>query len=83
VSDVTGRVLGALKAAYNFISGDPIVLAGVAVTFVLAAALEAVLPASARQLVSGAVFVALILLSLALTLERERAASARRTPRRP
>ena len=75
------RVLGWLKAAYNFISGDPIVLGMVAVAFVLVAILQATLPASpGRNVVSGIVFLALIMLSLIATLGRERN-SARRAQR--
>jgi hypothetical protein len=72
------RALGWLKAAYNFISGDPIVLGIVAADFVLVAILQAALPAGAgRNALSGAVFMALIMLSLIVTLGRERN-SARR-----
>ena len=72
------RVIGALKATYKFFSGDAIVLGMVGVAFVVAYALERFLGAS--QLVAGAVFVALLLLSITLTLGRERA-SARRKQR--
>ncbi len=71
------RVLGWLKAAYTFISGDPIVLGIVASAFVLAAILHASLPTGARNVVAGLVFLALIMLSLSATLARERN-SARR-----
>jgi hypothetical protein len=72
------QVLGWLKAAYNFISGDAIVLSMVATAFVLTAILEAALPDGAgRNVVAGVVFLALIALSLVTTLGRERN-SARR-----
>jgi hypothetical protein len=72
------QVLGWLKAAYNFISGDAIVLGFVAAAFVLAAMLEATLPDGAgRNVVAGVVFLALIVLGLGTTLGRERN-SARR-----
>jgi hypothetical protein len=66
------RVLGALKATYNFFSGDPIILSIVAVAFVVAYALESWLAPGIRQLVAGLVFILLILLSIYLTLLRER-----------
>jgi predicted lysophospholipase L1 biosynthesis ABC-type transport system permease subunit len=72
------RVVGALKATYKFFSGDAIVLSMVIVAFVVAYALERFL--AGNQLVAGAVFVALILLGITLTLGRERA-SARRKQR--
>lgn len=70
------QVVGALKATYNFFSGDPIVLSLVVVAFVVAYALEHFVPSN--QLLAGAVFVALILLSITLTLGRERAATRRK-----
>ncbi|HEY7832548.1 MAG TPA: hypothetical protein VIG30_03180 [Ktedonobacterales bacterium] len=75
------RVLGWLKAAYNFISGDWIVMLIVAVAFLAAWALTRVIPGPAgQQFVAGLVFVALIMLSLVVTLGRERE-SARRKQR--
>lgn len=72
------QVLGWLKAAYNFISGDAIVLGIVVFAFVLTAMLEAVLPAGAgRNVVAGVVFLALIVLSLVTTLGRERESAKR------
>lgn len=71
------RVLGALKATYNFFTGDAIVLSMVVAAFVIAYILEQVLPAGSRHLVSGLVFVLMILLSITLSLGRERATSVR------
>jgi hypothetical protein len=73
------RILGALKAAYNFFAGDPIILSMVVIAFVAAFVLARALAASSRQLVTGLVFVALILLGLALTLARERAGRERQS----
>jgi hypothetical protein len=70
------RVVGGLKATYNFFSGDAIVLSIVIAGFVVAYALERFLPGN--QLVAGAVFVALIVLSITLTLGRERASARRK-----
>ncbi|HEY7833458.1 MAG TPA: hypothetical protein VIG30_07820 [Ktedonobacterales bacterium] len=72
------RALGWLKAAYNFISGDAIVLGIVAAAFVLVAILEAALPAGAgSNVAAGVVFLALIMLSLITTLGRERTSAKR------
>lgn len=75
---VMRQAVGALKATYNFFSGDAIVLSLVIAAFVVAYALGRSLPGN--QLVTGGIFVALILLSITLTLGRERA-SARRKQR--
>lgn len=75
------RVWGWLKAAYNFICGDWIVLTIVALAFLVAFWFERAVPGPAgQQLVAGLVFVALIVLSLVVTLGRERE-SARRKQR--
>jgi hypothetical protein len=68
-------ILGALKATYNFFSGDAIVLTAVAVAFVVAYLLERLNPHN--QWAPGILFVVLILLGITVTLGRERA-SARR-----
>jgi hypothetical protein len=68
------RVLGAIKAAYYFFAGDAIVLAGVVLAFVAAYLLET-LVRPPNQLVAGGVFVVLILLSITVTLGRERASA--------
>ena len=76
------RVLGWLKAAYNFISGDWIVMLFVTVAFLAATALEHIIPGPAgQQFVVGLVFVALIMLSLVVTLGRERASARRKQHR--
>jgi hypothetical protein len=73
------RVLGWLKAAYNFICGDWIVLTVVAVAFVAAYGITRAVPGPAsQQLVAGLVFVALIVLSLVATLGRERESARRK-----
>jgi hypothetical protein len=74
------RLIGWLKAAYDFISGDAIVLVVVVVAFVLVGLLEAPLSASAHNVIAGVAFLALIMLSLIATLGRERN-SARRAQR--
>ncbi|HEY7127122.1 MAG TPA: hypothetical protein VH540_24515 [Ktedonobacterales bacterium] len=63
------RVLGALKATYNFFAGDAILLVGVALAFVLAALLGEV--AKAPNPVVAVVFVGCIISGLATTLGRE------------
>jgi hypothetical protein len=70
------RIAGIAKATYNFFAGDAIVLAAVAMAFLIAGLLAAVGPRS--QLLSGSVFVALILLGITLTLGRERASARRK-----
>lgn len=70
------RVVGVLKATYNFVSGDAIVLTVVAIAFVAAYFLERLTPAN--HLLAGGVFVALLLLGLVLTLGRERASARRK-----
>jgi hypothetical protein len=65
------RVIGVVLAVYNFFVGDPILLAGVLLTFLIVglvdnlSALHAVQPASMAILFAG------VLLSLALSLARE------------
>lgn len=70
------RALGWLKAAYNFISGDWIVLVIVLIAFAADYALLRALPD--QQLAAGVIFVALIVLSLVVTLGRERATARRK-----
>ena len=69
-------VLGWLKAAYNFISGDWIVLAIVVGAFVVVGIL--LRAASSQQFLAGLLFAALIVLSLVVTLGRERASAQRK-----
>ena len=68
-------VLNWFKAAYNFISGDWIVLAFVVVAFSLVGTVLSV--NSSLQLLAGMLFVGLIVLSLVVTLGRERATAQR------
>ena len=75
MTDIGTRILGALKATYMFFVGDAIILAVVAAAFIIAALL---LVAHSAQLAVGIVFIALILLSVTLTLGRERAATQRK-----
>jgi hypothetical protein len=63
------RVLGALKATYNFFAGDAILLVGVALAFVLAALLGQI--AKAPDPVVAVVFVGCIVGGLVTTLGRE------------
>lgn len=62
------RVLGAIKATYNFFSGDAVLLSSAIIAFALSYAL-------ARAQVSNAtvavVFVAIIVAGLAVSLSRE------------
>jgi hypothetical protein len=64
------RLLGALKATYNFFSGDAIVLSVVAADFLVSYLLVTFGPRDSW--LPGALFVVLILLSITLTLGRER-----------
>lgn len=70
------RILGALKATYNFFSGDAIVLGMVAVAFIATYLLETFGPRDSW--LPGALFVVLILLGITLTLGRERASARRK-----
>ncbi len=70
------RVLGALKATYNFFAGDAILLVGVALAFALGALLGQV--AKAPNPVVAVVFVACIVGGLATTLGRELKGRTRR-----
>ena len=63
------RVLGALKATYNFFAGDTIILSSVAVAFILAELLLRAL--SAPNAVVAVIFVAIIVGGLTATLSRE------------
>ncbi|MEO7002315.1 MAG: hypothetical protein ABI068_10865 [Ktedonobacterales bacterium] len=72
-------IVKAAKATYNFFVGDAIILAGVVVAFGLATLLLNV-PALAQaipQAVTAAIFIALIVAGLALTLGRELRGRAR------
>lgn len=62
-------ILRALKATYNFFSGDAILLAATAIAFVLGALLIHAL--AAPNALVAIIFVALIVAGLALTLGRE------------
>ena len=75
MSDITGP----LKAAYNFFSGDAIILGTVAAAFILAALLVHAFDAS--NVVVAVVFVGIIVAGLATTLGREAAGHKRRQAR--
>ena len=62
-------ILQGTKAAYNFFAGDAIILTFVVVAFALGLLLDRV--ARASSTVVAVVFIALIVLGLALTLGRE------------
>ncbi|HEY7781970.1 MAG TPA: hypothetical protein VIC85_17395 [Ktedonobacterales bacterium] len=70
-------VLGFLKATFNFFSGDAIILSIVVVAFVAVWLIEAYLASASKNVIAAAVFIALILVSITLTLARERAGRAR------
>jgi membrane protein implicated in regulation of membrane protease activity len=63
------RIVGALKATYNFFAGDAIILGGVALAFIVGTLLVRVL--QAPNALSALVFVALIVAGLVVTLGRE------------
>jgi hypothetical protein len=63
------RVIGALKATYNFFAGDAILLTAVLLSFALAALLGKAL--QAPNLLVAILFVAVIVGGLVLTLGRE------------
>ena len=63
------RITGAIKAAYNFFSGDAIILSAVIVAFILGALMAQAF--KAPNVVVALVFVAIIVAGLATTLSRE------------
>lgn len=63
------RLLGALKATYNFFSGDAITLTATIVAFIVCALLARV--AKAPTAVIAVVFIVIIVGSLVATLMRE------------
>lgn len=69
------RVLGAIKATYNFFSGDTILLSAATIAFVLGSLL--VQMAKAPNALVTIVFVAIIVIGLVLTLAREIASRPR------
>ena len=62
-------ILRGIKATYTFFAGDAIILASVVIAFALGLFLDRV--AQASSTVVAVVFIALIVLGLALTLGRE------------
>jgi hypothetical protein len=72
------RVTGAVKAAYNFFSGDAIILGAVALTFTLGEILARA--TDAPNEVVAVVFVGIIVAGLTTSLGRE--VRGRRLPRR-
>ncbi|HEY7850100.1 MAG TPA: hypothetical protein VIC27_11525 [Ktedonobacterales bacterium] len=69
------RVLGALKATYNFFSGDAILLSAAVITFLLGLLLAQVV--KAPNALVAVVFVAIVVLGLFVTLRREVASRPR------
>lgn len=69
------RVLGALKATYNFFSGDAILLSAAIIAFVLGALLARVV--KAPNALVAIVFIAIIVIGLFVTLAREIAGRTR------
>jgi hypothetical protein len=63
------RITGAIKATYNFFSGDAIILSAVIVAFVLGIILAQAV--KAPNVVVALLFVAIIVASLVATLSRE------------
>jgi len=63
------RIIGALKATYNFFAGDAIILGGVALAFIVGTLLVRVM--NAPNALAAIVFVALIVGGLVVTLGRE------------
>ena len=61
----------AIKAIYNFIVGDMIILVGVILTVILLALLTYVPALAALRVASGVILVVAVLLTLLLTLNRE------------
>ncbi len=68
------RVLGAIKATYNFFSGDAILLSATIIGFALGFALALV---KAPNALIAVLFVAIIVAGLAVTLGREIAGRTR------
>jgi hypothetical protein len=63
--------LKALKAIYNFLAGDPVILCGVALTFALLLLIQVVGPPGALRGATGLILVLAVLLVLLLCLWRE------------
>ena len=63
------RILNALKATYNFFSGDAILLSAAIIAFALGLLLTRTL--NAPNALVGVVFVAIMVAGLAITLGRE------------
>jgi hypothetical protein len=63
------RILGALKATYNFFAGDAILLTAVALAFIVGALLIHVL--NVPNALSAVIFVAFIVGGIVTTLGRE------------
>jgi hypothetical protein len=66
-----------LKAVYNFIVGDMIILIGILIAVVLLIIINKVPALSALQNLSGGIFIVLTLLTLMITLAREAYSSKR------
>jgi cobalamin biosynthesis protein CobD/CbiB len=63
------RILGAIKATYNFFSGDAITLAATLIAFALSLFIARVL--QAPQALVAAVFIIILVAGLITTLSRE------------
>jgi hypothetical protein len=66
-----------LKAVYNFIVGDMIILVGILIAVVLLIIMNKVPALSAQHSLPGIVFIVLTLLTLIITLAREAYSSNR------
>lgn len=68
-------IMGFLKSVYNFFAGDAILLVAVAIAFIVAALLTHV--AHLTNMVTGVIFIAIIVAGLVATEARELAGRAR------
>ncbi len=60
-----------IKAVYNFLVGDMIILAGVIIAIIILALIDNVRPLQPLQAISGIILIAFVLASLTATLLRE------------
>lgn len=72
------RITGAMKATYNFLAGDPIILGAVALAFILGEILSRAL--GFPNVAVAIVFIGIIVAGLTTTLGRE-TRGRRRAPR--
>ncbi len=64
-------ITNAILAVYNFFVGDPVILVGIALTFVIVGVVNHASSSDATHQALGVVLVAGVLISLALSLARE------------